>query len=345
MWTLAWWWVLFALPLPWLVRRLARPEAIDRDAALKVPSAGEFAELAGLRAPSSGPWRLAALCAVWALAVLAAARPQFVGEPVALPMTGRDLLLIADLSGSMEEQDFQLNGQWVDRLTATKAVAKDFIGRRVGDRIGLILFGREAYLQTPLTFDRATVQTLLDESVIGLAGKETAIGDAIGLAIRTLDDAGVEQGRRVAILMTDGANTAGAVEPLKAAELAAQRNLVIYTIGIGADALTVRSLFGLRQINPSADLDEATLTGIAEMTGGKYFRARDTQEFLGIYALLDELEPAESDERGFRPIAELFYWPLGAAVLLAIVAAAAALAAGRSRSAAPRTLLPEARHT
>ncbi|HEY9183246.1 MAG TPA: VWA domain-containing protein, partial [Gammaproteobacteria bacterium] len=268
---------------------------------------------------------------VWVLAVVAAARPQFVGEPVALPMTGRDLLLSVDLSGSMEEQDFQLNGQWVDRLTATKAVATEFIERRVGDRVGLILFGREAYLQAPLTFDRATVATLLDESVIGLAGKETAIGDSIGLAIRTLDDAGVEQGRRVLILLTDGANTAGQVEPRKAAELAAQRNLVIYTIGIGADALTVRSLFGLRQINPSADLDEETLTAIAEMTGGRYFRARDTAEFAEIYTILDELEPAESDERGFRPVTELYHWPLGAALLLTVAAALVAFAATRWR--------------
>jgi Ca-activated chloride channel homolog len=345
MWTLAWWWVLVALPLPWLVRRLAPANAHHRDAALKVPVAAEFSDLAGLRAPGTGRWRLAALWAIWSLALLAAARPQFVGEPVALPMTGRDLLMVVDLSGSMEEQDFQLNGQWVDRLTATKAVATDFIGRRIGDRIGLILFGREAYLQAPLTFDRATVQTLLDETVIGLAGKETAIGDALGLAIRTLDDAGVEQGRRVALLLTDGANTAGSVEPLKAAELAAQRKLVIYTIGIGADALTVRSLFGLRQINPSADLDEAALTAIAEMTGGKYFRARDTQEFQQIYSILDELEPAESDERGFRPVTELFYWPLGAAVLGALLTAGAALAAARLQ-AAPRAVrdFPEVKH-
>ena len=157
-------------------------------------------------------------------------------------MTGRDLLLSVDLSGSMEEQDFEIDGQWVDRLTATKAVARDFIDRRVGDRIGSDSVRPRSVLQAPLTFDRATVQTLLEESVIGLAGKETAIGDSIGLAIRTLDDAGVEQGRRVLILLTDGANTAGAVDPLKAAELAAQRNMVIYTIGIGADALTVRSL-------------------------------------------------------------------------------------------------------
>jgi Ca-activated chloride channel family protein len=332
MWTLVWWWMLAALPLPWLVRAIVPANPLDRDAALKVPVAAEFSDLASLKSPDAARrWRLALLATVWVLAVVAAARPQFVGEPVALPMTGRDLLLSVDLSGSMEEQDFQLNGQWVDRLTATKAVATEFIERRVGDRVGLILFGREAYLQAPLTFDRATVATLLDESVIGLAGKETAIGDSIGLAIRTLDDAGVEAGRRVLILLTDGANTAGEVEPLKAAELAAQRKLVIYTIGIGADALTVRSLFGLRQINPSADLDEETMTAIAEMTGGRYFRARDTAEFAGIYTIIDELEPAESDERGFRPVTELFHWPLGAALVLAVAAAIVAFGTTRWR--------------
>ena len=330
MWTLAWWWMLAALPLPWLVRVFVPAEPLDRDAALKAPVASEFADLAGVRSPDAQRRiRLALLSLVWVLAVLAAARPQFVGEPVSLPMSGRDLLLSVDLSGSMEEQDFQLNGQWVDRLTALKSVATDFIDRRVGDRVGLILFGREAYLQAPLTFDRATVSTLLDESVIGLAGKETAIGDSIGLAIRTLDDAGVEAGRRVLLLLTDGANTAGAVDPRKAAELAAQRKVVIYTIGIGADSLTVRSLFGVRQINPSADLDEDTLTAIADMTGGRYFRARDTAEFAEIYTILDALEPAESDERGFRPITELFYWPLGAAVALALAAAVTAFAATR----------------
>src|SRR5690606_16744929 len=140
MWTLAWWWALFALPLPWLVRRFVPAEPLDREAALKVPAAREFADLAGAGAPLKWKrFQLAALVAVWLLCVLAAARPQYVGEPVALPTTGRDLLLAVDLSGSMEEQDFQLNGQWVDRLTALKAVADDFIARRVGDRVGLIL--------------------------------------------------------------------------------------------------------------------------------------------------------------------------------------------------------------
>ncbi|MFS8608699.1 MAG: VWA domain-containing protein [Gammaproteobacteria bacterium] len=319
------------------MRRIVPPASVERDAALVVPAGNPFASLAAPQAarPASNR-RLLGLWAIWMLTVIAAARPQLVGEPVAVPMTGRDLLLAVDLSGSMEEQDFQLEGRWVNRLVATKAVADDFIERRVGDRIGLILFGREAYLQAPLTFDRETVRTLLDEAVIRLAGKETAIGDAIGLAIRTLDDAGIEQGRRVLILLTDGANTAGAVDPLKAAELAARRGVVIYTVGIGADALTVRSLFGLRQINPSADLDEKTLTQIAELTGGRYFRARDTEEFAEIYAILDELEPAETEASGYRPVKELFFWPLAAAVLIVLAAAAseAAIAAFRRRAAA-----------
>lgn len=323
MWTLAWWWMLLLLPVPLLVRRYVSPQPLAQEAALRVPVPTEFAGLSGgIRVSRLKHLRLALLWVIWALVVLAAARPQFVGDALSLPVSGRDLLLAVDLSGSMEEQDFQLEGRYVDRLTATKAVADDFIDRRIGDRIGLILFGREAYLQTPLTFDRQTVRTLLAESAIGLAGKETAIGDAIGLSIRTLEDAGVEQGRRVLILLTDGANTAGAVDPLKAADLAAQRHMVIYTIGIGATAMTVRGIFGVRQINPSADLDEQTLTSIAELTGGKYFRARDTQELAEIYQLLDELEPAESDQAGFRPVKEYFHWPLA---LAAVVAAASGI--------------------
>jgi Ca-activated chloride channel family protein len=334
MWNLAWWWLLLSLPIPLLVRRFAAADPVDRDAALRVPELAEFAGLGGTGTPSPARrLRYIALWIVWVLAVVAAARPQFVGEPLSLPVSGRDLLMAVDLSGSMEEQDFELGGRYVDRLTATKSVAVDFIERRIGDRIGLILFGREAYLQTPLTFDRQTVQVLLNESAIGLAGKETAIGDAIGLAIRTLEDAGVEQGRRVLILLTDGANTAGEVDPLKAAELAAQRNMVIYTIGIGATALTVRGIFGVRQINPSADLDEQTLTTIATLTGGRYFRARDTTELAEIYTMLDELEPAESDEAGFRPVTELFYWPLAFAALVACLIGLAGLPWNVSRSA------------
>ena len=320
MWSLAWWWVLLALPLPWLLRRLQEGRQLESGAALAVPAGNP---LAGLVAADGGSarrllWRAILLWTVWVLALVAAARPQHIGDPISLPVSGRDLLLAVDLSGSMEEQDFELNGVWVDRLTATKSVADEFIARRVGDRLGLILFGREAYLQTPLTFDRETVQTLLGESVIGLAGKETAIGDAIGLAILTLEEAGIEDGRRVLILLTDGANTAGEVDPLKAAELAAERSMVIYTIGIGADVMLQQTLFGVRQFDPSQDLDENALRQIADTTGGRYFRARDVAEFAEIYDELDRLEPAESDEAGFRPVTEYFFWPLGASVLLAL---------------------------
>jgi Ca-activated chloride channel family protein len=228
-------------------------------------------------------------------------------------------MLAVDLSGSMEAEDFVINGQAINRLIATKIVAGEFIERRVGDRIGLILFGRNAYVQTPLTFDRKTVRTLLEESAIGLAGKETAIGDAIGLAVKRLrarGDEGVLE-RKILILLTDGANTAGEVEPLKAAELAASAGLTIYTIGIGADEMIVRSLFGAQRVNPSRDLDEKTLTGIAEATGGRYFRARDIKALNQIYGLIDELEPIARETKQFRPQRSLLHWPLAAALLLA----------------------------
>ncbi|MDZ4153439.1 VWA domain-containing protein, partial [Methylicorpusculum sp.] len=261
------------------------------------------------------PWRLWLAIAAWVLLVIAVSRPQWLGEPIEQTVSGRDLMLAVDLSGSMEEQDFVINKQRVDRLTATKFVAADFINRRVGDRVGLILFGTQAYLQTPLTFDRKTVITLLNESAIGLAGDNTAIGDAIGLAVKRLKNQ--QANSRVLILLTDGANTAGEVSPIKAAELAAENQLKIYTIGIGADEMQVRSFFGSRTVNPSRDLDEKTLTAVADTTGGRYFRARNTEELDKIYQLLDELEPVEKDKQYYRPRSELYPWPLGLALALA----------------------------
>jgi Ca-activated chloride channel family protein len=156
--------------------------------------------------------------------------------------------------------------------------------------------------------------TLLNESALGLAGENTAIGDAIGLAVKRLGEQ--KANTRVLILMTDGANTAGEIAPLKAAELAAAKQLKIYTIGIGADEMIVRSLFGKRKVNPSTDLDEKTLIKIAESTGGYYYRARNAEELENIYKRLDELEPTESDKHYFRPRKELFYWPLTIALVL-----------------------------
>ncbi len=311
-----WPWLLTVLPLPLLIRWLFPASQLAEQAALKVPFLDDFAGFESRALSPQKPWRLWLAIAAWVLLVIAVSRPQWLGEPIEQTVSGRDLMMAVDLSGSMEEQDFIINKQRVDRLTATKFVAADFINRRVGDRVGLILFGTQAYLQTPLTFDRKTVITLLNESAIGLAGDNTAIGDAIGLAVKRLKNQ--QANSRVLILLTDGANTAGEVSPIKAAELAAENQLKIYTIGIGADEMQVRSFFGSRTVNPSRDLDEKTLTAIADTTGGRYFRARNTEELDKIYQLLDELEPVEKDKQYYRPRSELYPWPLGLALALSV---------------------------
>jgi Ca-activated chloride channel family protein len=319
MWSLAWPWVLLALPLPLLVNRLLPESSSLQDAGLKVPGFDSFAMLADRsEAEQLLSWKLWVAAVAWILLVVAAARPERIGDELDVPVSGRNLMLAVDLSGSMDQKDFELGNLRVDRLTATKAVASDFISRREGDRIGLILFGERAYLQVPLTLDRETVKVLLLESFIGLAGEKTAIGDAITLAVKLIYDLEGDPGEQVLVLLTDGANTAGEVQPMKAAELARQVGLRIYTIGIGAEQLEVSSLIGgRRNINPSADLDEKTLTGIAEMTGGRYFRAKDTAGLQDIYRLVDELEPVEEPEAGFRPVKSMFYLPLAASFALA----------------------------
>jgi len=316
--TWQWLWAFALLPLPLLVR-LFLPPVRRQQAVAYVPFASEWPDASAAQTDKSERARLWVTALVWLLVIVATARPEWVGDAVELPVSGRDLMLAVDISGSMQIQDFEVSGNAVDRLTATKAVADAFMERREGDRIGLILFGSKAYVQTPLSFDRKTVRRLLDEAVIGLAGKATAIGDAIGLATKRLQEGetGTSQ-EQVLILLTDGVNTAGAVAPLQAAELAAKRGLTIYTIGIGANAMMIESFFGSRQVNPSAELDEKTLTEIAQKTGGRYFRAHNTEELNQIYAMIDQLEPVEKDKQVYRPRHSLFIWPLGAALLLAV---------------------------
>lgn len=319
----AWPYAFAVLPLPLLMALLTRPASRQPRVALRVPFFAVMPKSIFAHHPMR-PWlrRMLSLLA-WIMLVSAAGRPQFVGEPVNLPITGRDLLLAIDISGSMEIEDMQLHDRLATRLEVVKSVAGDFIQRRVGDRIGLILFGAQPYLQTPLTFDRTTVSTLLDEAVVGLAGKETAIGDAIGLAIKRLQHQKSEQ--QVLILLTDGANTAGEVSPLQAARLAAQTGLTIYTIGVGADNYLAPGLFRFQQANPAADLDEATLKAIAQQTKGRYFRARDTRTLMAIYQILNKLEPASKDEETFRPRQELYPWPLAAALLMTVLLVIATL--------------------
>lgn len=321
----AWPWLFVALPLPWLMARVLKPAATQAGAALRLPIALRGFDAAAGANPPAGWKRLIALL-VWALLVTAAARPQWIGDAVQLPRSGRDLLLAVDASGSMETPDMQIGGQAVSRYGAVKAIAGDFIRRRAGDRIGLIVFGSQAYLLTPLTFDRDTVLKQLNESVVGLPGRETAIGDAVGLAVKRLRERPANQ--RVLILLTDGVNDAGELDPSKAIDLAVAEHVKIYTIGIGAEAMRVNDgFFGTRVVNPSADLDAKLLTDMAEKTGGRFFRARNTAELAQIYRDIDALEPGADKQQQFRPVDEWFYWPLSLALLAALAGALASMLA------------------
>jgi len=313
-----WPWVLLLLPLPLAVYYGLPAQQAGKQAALRVPFIEDFRfTWQPRRRRLKLRWLKWLSLLAWCLVVLSASRPQWLGDTISINISGRDMMIAVDLSDSMRAEDFEINGQPVNRLNATKSIATEFIENRRGDRLGLILFGSRAYLQAPLTFDTRTINQLLLESAIGLAGERTAIGDAIGLALKRLD--ANPQGTQVLILMTDGANTAGEVTPIKAAKLAAQSGLKIYTIGIGSDEIEHRSWFGLRKPNPAAQLDEKSLREIAWLTGGRYFRAHDTQRLAEIYALLDELEPLDKDEQSFRPTSALFYWPLAFALLLAAI--------------------------
>ncbi len=314
------------LPLPWLVRRLSS-RVTSSEPALRAPFYDQWRQLSEAHSGRSlrqGVLPQLALWLLWILLLSAAARPIWIGEAIELPNNGRDLMLAVDISGSMRIEDMQVGQHIIPRIEAVKQLGSNFIQRRLGDRLGLILFGTNAYVQSPLSFDTATVKRFLLESQIGFAGQETSIGDAIGLAVKRLKERPADS--RVLILLTDGRDTASSVSPLDAARLAAQLKIKIYTIGIGADEMTLPGLFGSsfgsRQVNPSAELDEESLQEIAQLTGGHYFRARNPQELADIYGLLDTLEPVEQDTQMYRPRASLTYWPLLAALLLSFLIAA-----------------------
>ena len=316
-----WPWFFLLLPLPWLVRRFVSGTQ-QHEPALYFPALVALQRVSGKthlpvanRDPISP--RLLCLWLLWLLVLTAAARPQWQGEAVGLPMSGRDLLLAVDISGSMETPDMKIDNAPVQRVDAVKKVVSEFVLKRTGDRLGLVLFGTRAYLQTPLTFDRNTLAQQLDEAKLGFAGEKTSIGDAIALSVKRLQDR--DQKSRVIILLTDGANTAGEITPIQGAELAANLGIRVYTVGVGADAMEVRTFFSRQIINPSADLDEDTLMAIAKKTGGRYFRARSTDELQGIYAELDKLEPSLGEEAFLRPVTEWFYWPLAVAFIITLL--------------------------
>jgi Ca-activated chloride channel homolog len=308
----AWPWVAWLLPLPWLIAWLL-PATSRSGSALRASfcAAAETWQMRGGRRASAASGRLW-LALVWILLLAAAARPQMLGEVQEHARSGRDLMLAVDLSGSMQAEDMVVAGRRVDRLTAVKLIAGDFIERRRGDRLGLIVFAQRAFLLTPLTYDHRTVREQLDQTFIGLAGRETAIGDAIGLAVKHLRDRPQQQ--RVLILLTDGVNNAGELDPERAAQIARIENVRIHTIGMGSDGDS-GGAFGRRLLAPAADFDEAQLTRIAEATGGRYFRARDTRDLAGVYAQIDLIEASEHEDEPYRPVHEIFHWPLGAAAL------------------------------
>lgn len=320
MFEMQWPYLLLLAPLPLAMKFIAPKKRVE--AALRVPFYQHASQLERHNRLSIGrrPAKLFALWAIWLSCLFAATNPKWVGEPMSMPSSGRDLLMAVDISGSMEQMDMALNGQRINRLMAVKKVIGDFVVRRNADRLGLILFGAQAYLQAPLTYDRQTVNELLQEAQIGFAGRETAIGDAIALAVKRLRDR--PDASRVLIVLTDGANTAGVLAPDKATELAQKANIKIYTIAFGAESMEVPGLFGSRTVNPSRDLDEPTMIAIAEKTGGKYFRARNLEELDQIHHELDKLEPIEIEAEKFRPVQTLFYWPLAFAFLLSLAIAA-----------------------
>ncbi len=314
----AWPWLFVLLPLPWLVARVLPRAQQSGGAALRLPFALDGWQTVSAAAPVAR-WRKWLALVSWALLVCAAMRPQWLGPPQDVARSGRDLLLAVDASGSMSTPDMQIGGRAVSRYAAVKAIAGDFIRRRVGDRIGLIVFGSQAYLLTPLTFDRDTVLKQLDESAVGLPGRQTAIGDAVGLAVKRLRER--PRDRRVLILLTDGVNDAGELDPYQSMDLAVAEHVKIYTIGIGAEAMEVGGFFGSQIVNPSADIDTRLLTQMAQKTGGRFYRAHDTAELAHIYREIDTLEPTADKGQQFRPVDEWFYWPLGLVLLFTLAAA------------------------
>ena len=320
----AWPWMLLAAALPWLLSLLPPLRAGDGEAALRVPwrrRLRDVAEGGSGRPQARGfPWLR---WLAWCLLCVAAARPQQLGAPVAPPQVGRDLMLAVDLSASMGEEDMELGGRLVDRLTAAKAVLADFLDRRVGDRIGLVVFGDRAFALTPLTLDRDSVRQQLDASVVGLAGRATALGDAIALSTKRLQQQRTEQRaekEHVLIVLTDGVNTAGVLEPAKAAQIARDTGVRIHAIAFGGEGGGALSVFGLQLPTGGDEVDEAGLQRIAKLTGGRFFRARDTEALAGIYAEIDALEPVQRQGQAVRPRIERYPWPLGLALALGVLA-------------------------
>ncbi len=307
MWQLDYPWLLLLLPLPWLAWRYL-PDYREARSAVRVPFFTGMSRAVGQTPAANGTQgnrrQLLLNLLVWSLLLLAIARPVWVEKPIERQQPVRDLMLAIDISQSMQTQDFtDASGQKIDRLAAVKQVVQGFIQRRKDDRLGLILFGSGAYPQAPLTLDHASLSLLLDDSGIGMAGPNTAIGDAIGLSLKLLDAAHEQE--KVLILLTDGNDTSSAITPDHAASMAAAKGVVIHTIGIGDPGAS-----GEAKVNLSA------LQQIAEATGGRYFRAENRDTLDQVYATLDQLTPHQVKTLSHQPKRDLFWLPLAAALSL-----------------------------
>ncbi len=308
-------WTLLLLPLPLLVWWLVPPHR-ERVAALRFPFFRRIVDTAGAE-PGRGAvvlsrtrLQMAAAILAWCLIVLAAARPERVGDPVEITRAARDVVLAIDISGSMDARDFAgPDGAPQQRLAAVRDVVRAFVERRDGDRVALIVFGSKAYLQAPLTEDLDTILDLLDRTEVGMAGPHTALGDAIGLAIRTFEASDIEQ--RLMILLSDGTDTASRMSPVNAAEIADGQGVEIYTIGVGDPDATGEDR-----------VDLANLQDVAIRTGGAYFFASDESALTEVYARIDELAPREVESLSYRPRQSLAWIALGLAALIGLAAIA-----------------------
>ena len=315
MFELTWPWAFLLLPLPLLVWFLWPRLSASPQVALKIPF---FKDMTGIveqeKHTLTKQTHIVLFFLVWSFIVLALANPRWVGEPEPLARNGHNVMLVLDLSPSMAVNDMRLHGHAATRLSVVKLAAERFVKNRTNDRLGLILFGEQAYLQTPLTYDHSNVLLRISDATAGLAGKSTSIGDALGLAVKHLQQ--VPQAGRVIILLTDGANNSGLLAPMKAAELAQNAGIKVYTIGLGADAdtQTFNGLF--LSMNAAAELDEDTLKAVAKKTGGKYFRATNLSSLQAIYQAINQMETVTQTDATVRPQHDYYPWPLSVAFVL-----------------------------
>ena len=305
-------WVFLLLPLPLLIRYLA-PAYHEPRFAVRVPFMELLFNLSGRQAGENAALvsrtllQKVQLIAAWLALVTALAQPTWMDQPVVRELPMRDLLVALDLSGSMETRDFtDASGASSDRLFAAKQVLDQFLSRREGDRVGLIFFGSAAFVQAPFTGDLDVVRELLDEAQVRMLGPRTMLGDAIGVAIRMFERSEVEE--RVLIVLTDGNDTGSMVPTLRAAEIARDNGVTIYPVAMGDPEAAGEQA-----------LDEVTLEGVAETTGGEYFHADDRADLERIYQVLDQLNPKQVETLSYRPERELYYWPLGFALVLTLL--------------------------